>query len=52
MTDFALNGFYALLFIGSVLLLLVMLAAPVEYAAKHSPRFAEWLDRAVERVFR
>lgn len=46
------NAMYAVLVIGSFLLILVLLAAPMEAAARRSPAFADWLDRVIERIAR
>lgn len=44
------SAMFVILSTGSLLLIFVLLAAPVEAAARRSPRFAEWLDRLVDRV--
>ena len=51
-TEFAAYGALAILLVGSFLLLLCLIAAPLEFAARRSPRFAAWVDRTIERVFR
>lgn len=49
---FAENATLALLLVGSFLLLLVLIAAPIEAAARRSPAFAEKVDRFIDRIFR
>lgn len=46
------SAVFLILMVGSLLLLFVLLAAPIEAAARRSPGFADWLDRLVEWVFR
>lgn len=51
MSDPVVDGMYVLIVVIAFLALLVLLAAPMEYAEKRSPRFSRWLDRVIERVF-
>lgn len=52
MTDPIVNAMYALIVVLAFLGVLIAIAAPVEAAAKASPRFAAFLDRAIDRLFR
>jgi Na+-transporting methylmalonyl-CoA/oxaloacetate decarboxylase gamma subunit len=49
--EFAESAILALLVIGCVLLFLVIMAAPIEAAARRSPAFADRLDRFIDRIF-
>lgn len=50
MSDMAINAMLAIVGCGSFLLLLVLLAAPIEAAARRSPEFADRLDRFIDRI--
>jgi hypothetical protein len=46
------SAMFVILATGSLLLLLVLLAAPMEFAARKSRRFSDFLDRVIERIAR
>lgn len=48
--DFGTNLVIVLLFLTVLLFGLVLAAAPLEWLARRSERFAEWVDGVVQRV--